>query len=329
MSRLDGPRKPPVGSRVVLRYRRPPGSTPSQSDALGILVALDPAVVVRSADGAEVSVEPEQVVVLKSVPPRPVRTSAVRNLEHAIVMADADAETEWVQGWVARAGSSATHGGARSVDPLEVDPLEVDAAVALADPSMPEWDFFHDLLGVETLRALEHWFAQRDLPLTLRLPDRLVRPPSSWTTFGRHSVLAAKLPLVATRGSTTPGGATRGGTTRSAAFTVEVTGPLSAQVDGSDDRPAVGVRLAAAPDERVWAVVTTGSSAVAASDQGASQRNELATALALACEWAHGEGASDACVAVPDDDDARNAAARGAGFADHHGCRYVRLAAAE
>lgn len=170
--------KPQVGTRVVLRFRRPAGSVPSQSDALGILESLTPAVTVRDAAGGLTTVDPADVVVLKSIPPRPVRTAGIRELERAAAFADPAAETAWVHGWVARAGG---------------DDLR-SSAVPLADPSMPEGGYFHDLLGEPTLRALADWYEARGLPLRLRLPDRLARPPKSWPVFEERLVLAAGRP---------------------------------------------------------------------------------------------------------------------------------------
>lgn len=166
---------PQVGTRVVLRFRRPAGSVPSQSDALGILESLTPFVTVRDAAGALTTVDPADVVVLKSIPPRPVRTAGIRGLERAAAFADPAVETAWVHGWVARACG---------------DDLR-SSAVPLADPSMPEGGYFHDLLGEPTLRALADWHQARGLPLRLRLPDRLARPPKSWPVFEERLILAA------------------------------------------------------------------------------------------------------------------------------------------
>lgn len=164
---------------MVLRYRRPEGSVPSQSDVLGVLEALAPLVAVRDAAGALTEVSPADVVVLKAIPPRPVRTSGIRDLEHAAAFADPALEREWVHGWVARAGGDTV----------------ASSAVPLADPSMPEGGYFHDLLGEPTLRALAAWYAARGLPLRLRLPDRLIRPPAGWLAFDDRLMLAADVPV--------------------------------------------------------------------------------------------------------------------------------------
>lgn len=335
-----------VGARVVLRYLRPPGSVPSQSDALGTLVALAPLVRVRTADGTEVAVEPERVVVLKTVPPKPVRTTAIRSLERAIALAG-PGDAQWMAGWVARAGC----GGP--------DALRAEAAVPLADATMPEGDYFHDLLGEPTLRALHEWYSARGLPLTLRLPDRLVRPPAAWEGYGEHLVLAAALPLDDGGAGTDAGGADS---------TVAAEGDGDAARVSEDG--AVTARLSEAPDGRVWAVLTRGAEVLTrgaaggsagdiaggdpgggpaadpggdpggdrgaspGGDSGASPGGDPARAAAVQglCRWAAGRGAAGAVLAVPTDAAAPavlgEAAARALGFADHHRCRFVRLTAA-
>ncbi|WP_182358048.1 GNAT family N-acetyltransferase, cg3035/Rv0428c family [Tomitella gaofuii] len=337
---------PAVGSRVVLRFRREPGSVPSQSDALGTLVALSPLVRVRTADGSEVSVEPGRVVVLKSVPPRPVRTSSIRALESAIAWSRPDIETAWVSGWVARADGA--------------DPLAGGTATPLADPSMPEGDFFHDLLDTRTLDRLDAWFTGRDLPLTLRLPDRLVRPPAEWHSFGEHLVLTADLPL---RVPGRPTGAVTGPATRvTAGATASATaghgGAARVPLDAAGCPMDVAARISEGSDGRVWAVLTVesaererGRAAGAAHDDGADGMGAAVEAL---CRWAARSGAAGAVLAVLGSDgvtggdaagkaggdadsaatgedrhDLRigfeDAAVRALGFADHHRCRYVRL----
>lgn len=302
-----GARTPRVGARVTLRYRLPEGSVPSMSDALGTLVALAPTVRVRTADGSELDVAPERVVALKAIPPKPVRTSAIRALERAVATAPG-AEAEWLAGWVARAPAS--------TGPPAVDLLDAAAATPLADASMPEGDYFHDLFDAPTLERLEEWYSARGLPLTLRLPDRLVRPPRAWDTYGEHTLLVARLPLAPGDGSAP---------------------------SGTEEPDAVTARLAEAPDGAVRALLTVPAGLRADSAEPAGYI--LESALAAACRRAHAAGATDAVLAVPGAadgaaDDAADstpagdagagaterlgAAARAAGFAEHHRCRFVR-----
>ncbi|GAA4820849.1 GNAT family N-acetyltransferase, cg3035/Rv0428c family [Tomitella cavernea] len=314
---------PAVGSRVVLRFRREPGSVPSQSDALGTLVALSPLVRVRTADGAEVSVEPGRVVVLKSVPPRPVRRSAIRAVEFAIAWSRADVETAWVAGWVARAGGAAgtrAPEGAPTAYPGGVDPLAAGAATPLADPAMPEGDFFHDLLDARTLDTLGAWFTGRGLPLTLRLPDRLVRPPAEWQGFAEHLLLTADLPLSA---AGRPAGAVAGAAAlETAGDAVDPAaghrGSARVRIGAAGSAVEAVARISEGSDGRVWAVLTveaaepgrvpaagtapdrdgaveTGAVETGAVEAGADDAGAAVEAL---CRWAAGAGASGAVLAL-------------------------------
>lgn len=272
------PAYPPLGARVVLRYRRPAGSVPSQSDVIGILEAHTPQVAVRAADGELATFSPADVLVLKAVPPRPVRTGAIRALEHAAAFANPAAECEWVAGWVARAG---------------LDGL-ANSAVPLADPSMPEGGYFHDPLGEPTLRALAAWYAARGLPLQLRLPDRLVRPPAGWLGLGERLVLTADL---------APGPADGVGYLGA--------GALGAGAFGAGD----SVRRSAAPDDAVWAGLKLGAS-----------ESDLGPRIAALMNEASGLGARQAYLELGQEGAAAlEGAARGLGFADHHRVRHVRL----
>jgi len=60
----------PLGTRVVLRYRLPPGSSHPLTDVVGELVGRDP-FAVRDRHGRVVRVDADRVVALKPVPPRP------------------------------------------------------------------------------------------------------------------------------------------------------------------------------------------------------------------------------------------------------------------
>ncbi len=119
----------PVGTRVVLRYRLPAGYSHPMTDVIGELVALDPAVVVRTADSRLVQVAPDAVVALKALGARPIRTGEIRALENAAAAAWPGLEQGWIDGWLLRAGAGFT-GRANSATPLG-DPGTV------ADPPRP------------------------------------------------------------------------------------------------------------------------------------------------------------------------------------------------
>ena len=63
---------PALGTRVVIRYRRPPGSVPPLTDVIGHLLEADPRVRVRTKRGEVVEISPDDVVVVRGVgePPR-------------------------------------------------------------------------------------------------------------------------------------------------------------------------------------------------------------------------------------------------------------------
>lgn len=64
---------PGLGTRVTVRYRRPAGSMPPLTDAVGRLLAVDPTVRVQTKTGTIVEFSPVDVValrVLTDAPPR-------------------------------------------------------------------------------------------------------------------------------------------------------------------------------------------------------------------------------------------------------------------
>jgi N-acetylglutamate synthase len=66
---------PALGTRVVIRYRRPPGSVPPLTDVIGHLLQADPLVRVRNKAGAVVEIAPDDVVIVRAVGEPPVRKS--------------------------------------------------------------------------------------------------------------------------------------------------------------------------------------------------------------------------------------------------------------
>ncbi|WP_068278627.1 hypothetical protein [Aldersonia kunmingensis] len=62
----------PLGTRVVIRYRRPDGSTPPLTDVIGELLGHDPLIVLK-ADGESVEVPRDRVLRMKVLGPRPER----------------------------------------------------------------------------------------------------------------------------------------------------------------------------------------------------------------------------------------------------------------
>jgi GNAT superfamily N-acetyltransferase len=158
---------PPVGARVSLRYRLPAGSTPPHTDVVGHIVETGERVVVRTRRGEDVAVATVDVLAVRVVPEMPVRTSQIRNLEHAAALAWPGAAREVVDGWLLRAG----HGSTRRAN--SAVPIEVSAEPPLA--------------------AIMDWYGRRGLPPLLAAPDRLLRLPTGVPTDGENVVLTADL----------------------------------------------------------------------------------------------------------------------------------------
>jgi hypothetical protein len=64
---------PPVGSRVSIRYRRPPGSIPPLTDVVGFLLEIEPLLRVRNKRGEVLQIEPSDVVAVRAVGEPPAR----------------------------------------------------------------------------------------------------------------------------------------------------------------------------------------------------------------------------------------------------------------
>src|SRR6201993_5105903 len=145
---------PDLGTRVTVRYRRPAGSVPPLTDAVGHLLAVDPVVRVRTKAGAVVEFAPADVVALRVLTDTPVRASAIRALEQAAAAAWPGVEQSWLDGWLLRAGHGATLSANFAV------PLDISAQTG-------------------TIPAIVDWYDQRDLTPWLAIPDRLLRVPPS------------------------------------------------------------------------------------------------------------------------------------------------------
>ncbi|GGK51762.1 N-acetylglutamate synthase, CG3035 family [Nocardia camponoti] len=157
-----------IGKRVVLRYELPPGSPQPLTDVIGELVSLTP-VSVRTPDGAVVTVEPDRVVALKAVGPRPIRIGEIRSLEAAAAAAWPGLDQLWLDGWLARVGNGYTG--------------RANSAVPLGDSGAPA------ALSAETMERIAGWYAERGQPLLLQLPDRLAPVPTGWNTWSETAVL--------------------------------------------------------------------------------------------------------------------------------------------
>jgi N-acetylglutamate synthase len=167
---------PDLGNRVTVRYRRRPGSVPPLTDAVGHLLAVDPVVRVRTKTGAVVEFAPADVVALRVLTDAPVRTSAIRALEHAAAAAWGGEERVWLDGWLLRAGPET------GVTANSAVPLDISARLS----SIP---------------GIVAWYDTRGLTPRLAVPDRLLALPPNLVAEHTERVLVRDLPsgLPATR----------------------------------------------------------------------------------------------------------------------------------
>ena len=143
---------PQPGTRVTVRYRRPAGSVPPLTDAVGHLLGIEPLVRVRTKTGAVVQFAPADVVAVRALSDAPVRTSQIRALEHAAALAWPGVEQQWLDGWLLRAGHGVTYRANSAV------PLQVSASAA-------------------AIPAIADWYTRRGLTPRLAIADRLLRLP--------------------------------------------------------------------------------------------------------------------------------------------------------
>ena len=136
-----------VGRRVVVRYRRPEGSHPPLTDVVGVVVASDGDSLTVEGRHGPVRVRRADVVVVKAVPPPPVRRGrphtaiATRDLERLTVDGWRAVEEQWLGDWLLRASSGFTTRG--------------NSLLPLGDPALP--------VG-EAVDRVERWYAARRLP---------------------------------------------------------------------------------------------------------------------------------------------------------------------
>ncbi|WP_439031468.1 N-acetylglutamate synthase, CG3035 family [Gordonia terrae] len=149
-----------VGDRVVVRYllgestpadwRGDPGA--AQSDVTGILIDdADPLRLRR--DGEELAIPSAAITSVRLLSAKPVRNSEIRTLEQVAARSWPGVDTDRIDGWFVRSG----YGFSR----------RANSAVPLDRHAHPD---------ASTLRRIARWYAERDLPPLLSLPERLIRP---------------------------------------------------------------------------------------------------------------------------------------------------------
>jgi N-acetylglutamate synthase len=293
------PELPEVGTRVSLRYRLPAGSVPPLSDVVGHLLDVGPIVRVRDKHGDVVTIAVSDVVSVRPLPAAPVRTSEIRNLEHAAALAWPGVEQRWLGGWLLRFGLGSTR-RANSAVPLLPSP------------------------GMDTA-AIADWYATRGVPALLAVPDRLYRPPPGLPTEGENIVMARRL----TPGPVDPAVALAShpddewSSLHPRQVPREV---LTAVVDGevifaTVAGAAVGRgAVTVSPNGTRWA----GLSSVHVAED-ARRRGLARTVCDGLLAWAADRGATHAYVQVLADNTAAIRLYGSMGFGEHHRSRYVSL----
>ncbi|MCV7445121.1 GNAT family N-acetyltransferase [Mycobacterium paraense] len=165
---------PDPGTRVTVRYRRAEGSVPPLTDAVGVLLAVDPLVRVRTKTGAVVEFAPADVVALRALTDAPVRTSDIRALERAAAAAYPGDEHTWLDGWLLRAGPGAGPAANSAM------PLDISARIT----AIPE---------------IVAWYERRGLAPRLAIPERLLSLPPGATVELTEQILVRDLAPGGTR----------------------------------------------------------------------------------------------------------------------------------
>ncbi len=293
------PELPQVGTRVSLRYRLSPGSVPPLSDVVGHLVDVGPTLRVRDKRGDVVTISAADVVSIRPLSAMPVRTSDIRNLEHAAALGWPGVEQQWFGGWLLRFGHGSTR-RANSAVPLLPTP------------------------GADT-GAIADWYAARGAPPLLALPDRLFGVPPGQPTDGENIVMARRLTAgvvnAPVRLAPQPDDEWLSLQPREVPVNV-----LTAVVDGevvfgSVANAAVGRgAVTVAPNGTRWAGL---SSVYVAED---ARRRGVARSLCDALlAWASERGATRAYVQVLAENTAATRLYESMGFSEHHRSRYVSL----
>lgn len=283
-----------VGSRVVVRYRLPAGSTPPLTDVVGHLEAVGPTLRVRTKRGDVVDVAAADVVTIKALAAAPIRTGEIRNLEHAAALAWPGVEHEWLDGWLLRFGHGVTR-RANSAVPLDVSARDVGALV--------------------------EWYAERGVAPLVAAPDRLLRVPPGVATDAENVVMTGELESTYLGASIAAEPDDEWLRLYRREVPVDV---LTAVIDGEVAFATLGgaavgrAAVTAAPDGTRW----VGLSAVHVVET--ARRRGLARDLCGALlAWGGERGATRAYVQVLADNAAALSLYESMGFTAHHRTRYL------
>ena len=279
---------PPPGTRVTVRYRRPAGSIPPLTDAVGHLLDIEPLVRVQTKTGAVIAIAPDDVVAVRTLSDAPVRTAQIRALEHAAALAWPGIEQEWLDGWLLRAGHGVTACANSAV------PLDISASTT-------------------TIPAIIDWYTRRGLTPRLAIADRLLRLPGVGGQANAVLVrdVCSAEPDPSVRLSDRPDDAWLQLHRRDIpvdVLTAVVAGELVFGVHR--DRAVARASVTDAPDGTRW----VGLSAMGTAD------GPLCEALLA---WGASRGATRGYIRILDGDHAKADLAQSLGFALHHRARYV------
>ncbi|MDT5351433.1 MAG: N-acetylglutamate synthase [Mycobacterium sp.] len=282
---------PELGTRVAVRYRRPAGSVPPLTDAVGHLQAVHPMVRVRTKTGAVVEFAPADAVALRVLTDVPVRTSQIRALEHAAAVGRPGVEQAWLYGWLLRAG----HGA--DIESNSALPLDISA-------------------NTTAIPAIVAWYTHRGLVPQLAIPDRLLRPPAGLAPEREDRMLVRDVRELSAPRELEASPESYAGVTFDKESHASVT--FAAVVDGEvvfgADPDVAGARavVTVAPDGTRWV--------------GLSAIRTLAGPAGPLCEallaWGASRGATRAYLRVGDRDTHTSALAESLGFRLHHRSRY-------
>lgn len=293
---------PPEGTRVSLRYRLPEPAARPYTDVIGHVEQSGPTIRIRTRHGDLVTIDARDVQAVRVIPEQPVRTSHIRNVEHAAARGWPGAERVWLDGWFLRYGRGHTRRANSAI------PLEAWASRA-------------------TVPAIIDWYAARDVPPLIAAPDRLFRPPHGVATDGENVVMVGDAEPEPTQAplersiviGPTPDAAWRAIDPRGVPDDV-----LTATVDGEvafarlEDAAVARAAVTESPDGTRW----VGLSAVHVAEH-ARRRGHGRRICGALLRWGHGRGATRAYVQTLVDNTAAIDLFETMGFTTQHRVRYL------